>query len=39
MYNIPEVKLGVIAVSRDCFPIDLAQRRRSALIRARSTLW
>ncbi|MBR6499406.1 MAG: fucose isomerase, partial [Clostridia bacterium] len=34
MYNIPEVKLGVIAVSRDCFPIDLAQRRRSALIKA-----
>ena len=34
MNNIPEVKLGVIAVSRDCFPIDLAQRRRSAVVKA-----
>ena len=22
--NIPEVKLGIIAVSRDCFPIGLS---------------
>ena len=21
--NIPEVRLGIVAVSRDCFPIDL----------------
>ena len=27
--NIPEVKLGIIAVSRDCFPIQLSQKRRS----------
>ena len=26
--NIPEVKLGIIAVSRDCFIIDLSERRR-----------
>lgn len=29
--NIPEVKLGMIAVSRDCFPIELSNRRRSAI--------
>ena len=34
MYNIPQVKLGVVAVSRDCFPIDLSQRRREALVKA-----
>ncbi|GAI36728.1 unnamed protein product, partial [marine sediment metagenome] len=28
MRNIAEVKTGVIAVSRDCFPIELAQKRR-----------
>ena len=25
--NIPEVKLGVIAVSRSCFPAALSERR------------
>jgi len=25
--NIPQVKLGIAAVSRDCFPIELSQRR------------
>ena len=29
--NIPEVKLGIVAVSRDCFPIQLSQKRRSAI--------
>lgn len=28
MKNIPEVKLGLIAVSRDCFPIALSEKRR-----------
>ncbi len=32
--NIPQVKLGVVAVSRDCFPIDLSRRRRGALVEA-----
>lgn len=27
--NIPEVKLGLIAVSRDCFPITLSAKRRA----------
>ena len=31
MNNIPEVKLGLIAVSRDCFPIALSIRRRQAV--------
>ena len=31
MENIPAVKLGIIAVSRDCFPIDLSIRRRAAI--------
>ncbi len=31
MKNIPEVKLGIIAVSRDCFPIGLSIKRREAI--------
>ncbi len=34
MNNIPEVKLGVIAVSRDCFVISLSESRRSAVVEA-----
>jgi len=34
MNNIPEVKLGIIAVSRDCFPIKLSERRRAAIAAA-----
>ena len=29
--NIPEVKIGLVAVSRDCFPVELSRRRRKAL--------
>ena len=29
MNNIPEIKLGIIAVSRDCFPVELSQTRRN----------
>ena len=29
--NIPQVKLGIIAVSRDCFPIALSTQRRENL--------
>ena len=29
--NIPDVKLGLVAVSRDCFPIELSIRRRQAI--------
>lgn len=31
MLNTPEVKLGLVAVSRDCFPIALSEKRRSAI--------
>ena len=33
MQNIPEVKLGLIAVSRDCFPIALSEARRAAIVK------
>lgn len=32
--NIPKVKLGIVAVSRDCFPIELSQKRRKAVVKA-----
>ncbi len=32
MTNIPEVKLGIIAVSRDCFVISLSESRRKAIV-------
>ena len=34
MQNIPEVKLGIVAVSRDCFPIELSQKRRNMVVEA-----
>lgn len=34
MDNIPNIKLGIVAVSRDCFPAELAKNRREALIKA-----
>jgi L-fucose isomerase-like protein len=34
MKNIPEIKLGIIAVSRDCFPIELSQKRRGRVVAA-----
>jgi len=34
MENIPEVKLGIVAVSRDCFPIELSQKRRGMVVEA-----
>ena len=32
--NVPEVKLGIIAVSRDCFPISLSEMRRANIVKA-----
>ena len=32
--NIPVVKLGIIAVSRDCFPIALSTKRRQNIVQA-----
>ena len=31
MNNIPQIKLGLIAVSRGCFPKELSERRRDAI--------
>ena len=28
MKNIPKINLGIIAVSRDCFPVELSKKRR-----------
>jgi len=33
MNNVPEIKLGIVAVSRDCFPIELSQNRRQAVVK------
>jgi len=32
MKNIPKVNLGIVAVSRDCFPIELARKRRGLIM-------
>ena len=34
MMNIPKVKIGIVAVSRDCFPESLSVNRRKALVDA-----
>lgn len=32
MRNVPEIKLGLVAVSRDCFPVGLSKMRRDRLV-------
>ena len=32
MNNVPDVKLGIVAVSRDCFPMALSSKRLAALV-------
>lgn len=32
--NMPELKLGIVAVSRDCFPMSLSENRRKAVAEA-----
>ena len=32
MNNVPKIKIGIVAVSRDCFPESLAVNRRKAVI-------
>ncbi len=34
MINLPNVKTGIVAVSRDCFVIELSQKRRAAVVQA-----
>jgi len=33
MNNIPNVNLGIVAVSRDCFPVELSRNRRDQVVR------
>ena len=33
MKNIPQVKLGIVAVSRDCFPMELSENRRKSVVK------
>ncbi|MEM1486385.1 fucose isomerase [Oscillospiraceae bacterium PP1C4] len=35
--NIPELKLGIVAVSRDCFIISLSEKRRKAIVESCET--
>lgn len=30
--NMPEIKMGIVAVSRDCFPMTLSESRRKAVV-------
>lgn len=34
MKNMPEIKMGIVAVSRDCFPMSLSESRRQAVVAA-----
>jgi L-fucose isomerase-like protein len=34
MNNVPVIKLGIVAVSRDCFPMSLSESRRKAVVAA-----
>lgn len=34
MQNIPEIRLGLISVSRDCFPVTLSAQRRGKVAQA-----
>ena len=36
MINKPKAKIGIVAVSRDCFPESLSVNRRKALVEAYS---
>ena len=39
MNNLPQVKVGVVAVSRDCFPESLSVNRRRALMAAYTEMY
>jgi len=32
MKNIPVIKTGIVAVSRDCFPVELSRKRRDTIV-------
>lgn len=33
MNNMPKIKIGIVAVSRDCFPMSLSENRRKAVVK------
>ena len=33
MKNVPKVNLGIVAVSRDCFPVELSRTRRGRVVK------
>ncbi len=33
MNNMPEIKIGIVAVSRGCFPMSLSENRRKAVVK------
>jgi L-fucose isomerase-like protein len=33
MKNVPKVNLGIVAVSRDCFPVELSRQRRNRVVK------
>ena len=39
MLNLPKIKIGIVAVSRDCFPESLAANRRKALVETYKKLY
>ena len=39
MSNIPEIKLGLVSVSRDCFPVSLSETRRAAVAAAHGDIY
>ena len=38
MKNAPSIKLGIVAVSRDCFPIELSRKRVASVLDAAKTV-
>ena len=32
MQNIPSVNIGIVAVSRDCFPVELSRKRKNMVV-------
>lgn len=39
MFNIPEIKVGIVGVSRDCFPIELTTKRRNGVCEAHGNIY
>ena len=35
--NVPEVKMGIVAVSRSCFPMELSRKRKEEVLKASGT--